>query len=1139
MRQLLFLASAAVLIYSIVHDPIGNPAATTILEPNITCGNLTCYGPNTVRCNLTDQEPCECKVGFDGPMCESDFDECKKGHPCRNRGPCTNTLGSFSCTCLQGWVGKQCENETVDPQCMPGWKLPRCTTDIDECSDTSLFTCGSHQLCKNNQGNYTCVCDKGWYSTDCMLDIDECEQNPCKNSGSCNNTQGSYQCHCLPGWTDTNCVTDVDECASSPCLHGGTCLNNNGSYTCSCPEGWTDRNCNTNVNECTMFSPCVNNATCTDTEGSYDCSCDPKWTGKNCSSMNYCLSSPCSNNGTCNNQPTGYNCTCSRGWSEEHCTIDIDECKEPIPPPCLNSGNCTNTNGSFYCECPVEWEGDACETDVNECLTASSPCLYDTTCNNTKGSFTCICGSGLTGRNCETDVDECLTAPCLNNGTCNNTIGSFNCACAQNWTGSMCEIDLLASFAPFSGGAGFGTENTWVILGPILVCLLIIGGLVAGIVIFNKLQSIKAQQEVAKIAFDKTKTLEPTASDKGEASASDVRPTVADRIKGTFAAGAMRLQALGSGLLNGIKGLVTRENVRKHSRSSVHSAPSAEDPLINLRHHVERQFINIERSRIVKKFYLQHSIAWLHFMTDMRQLESVICFVSVTVLVYSIVHDSIGNVAATTTVEPDVSCGNLTCHGPFTASCNLIEPQPCKCKVGFEGLECKSDVDECKKGSPCRNRGPCTNTVGSFRCACLDGWAGDHCENETGSPQECMPGWTLPRCTTDIDECSNTSLFSCGTHQRCNNMRGNYTCVCDKGWIGLDCMLDINECDQNPCQNSGTCTNTQGSFNCNCLSGWTGTLCATNVDECVVSPCMNNATCTDTEGAYACLCHTKWTGKNCSIENHCFSSPCSNNGTCNNQPTGYNCSCQRGWTGEKCTLDIDECNNPRPACMNNGNCTNTEGSFYCECPVEWEGDTCETDVNECLSTSAPCMYESTCSNTKGSYFCICGSGLTGRNCESDLDECLTAPCLNNGTCNNTVGSFNCACTRNWTGTMCEVDLSASFAPFSGGAGFGTENTWVISGPVLVCLLVVGGLVAGIVVFNKLQSNKIQHNIAHSSADKPAARSSSATDVGGTSAPEVKPALVDRIKGTLSTGMMRLQSFGSGLWQGIKRLLTRV
>jgi len=40
-----------------------------------------------------------------------------------------------------------------------------------------------------------------------------------------------------------------------------------------------------------------------------------------------------------------------------------------------------------------------------------------------------------------------------------------------------------------------------------------------------------------------------------------------------------------------------------------------------------------------------------------------------------------------------------------------------------------SDTDECTS-SPCDNGGLCLNTVGSFRCFCRPGFAGDTCSGE-------------------------------------------------------------------------------------------------------------------------------------------------------------------------------------------------------------------------------------------------------------------------------------------------------------------------------------------------------------------------------------------------------------------------
>ena len=45
-------------------------------------------------------------------------------------------------------------------------------------------------------------------------------------------------------------------------------------------------------------------------------------------------------------------------------------------------------------------------------------------------------------------------------------------------------------------------------------------------------------------------------------------------------------------------------------------------------------------------------------------------------------------------------------------------------------------------------------------------------------------------------------------------------------FLHCDCsVLDINECDTDPCENGGTCDNTIGSFTCTCVAGYDGATC--------------------------------------------------------------------------------------------------------------------------------------------------------------------------------------------------------------------------------------------------------------------------------------------------------------------------
>lgn len=36
-----------------------------------------------------------------------------------------------------------------------------------------------------------------------------------------------------------------------------------------------------------------------------------------------------------------------------------------------------------------------------------------------------------------------------------------------------------------------------------------------------------------------------------------------------------------------------------------------------------------------------------------------------------------------------------------------------------------------------------------------------------------------------------------------------YDCDCEDGWEGRNCTVNIDECNPNPCYNSGTCTVSQ------------------------------------------------------------------------------------------------------------------------------------------------------------------------------------------------------------------------------------------------------------------------------------------------------------------------------------------
>lgn len=61
----------------------------------------------------------------------------------------------------------------------------------------------------------------------------------------------------------------------------------------------------------------------------------------------------------------------------------------------------------------------------------------------------------------------------------------------------------------------------------------------------------------------------------------------------------------------------------------------------------------------------------------------------------------------------------------------------CVCRTGFTGAACSEIADPCQlEPSPCRNGADCVPLqLGRFKCKCLPGWEGEHCERNVG---ECL-----------------------------------------------------------------------------------------------------------------------------------------------------------------------------------------------------------------------------------------------------------------------------------------------------------------------------------------------------------------------------------------------------------------
>ncbi|XP_073731741.1 nephronectin isoform X2 [Misgurnus anguillicaudatus] len=136
------------------------------------CKHGECVGP----------DQCRCHAGYTGKTCNQDVNECAF-RPCKYR--CMNTLGSYKCYCLNGYMmmtDGTCRNAhtcamancqygcammkgKVTCQCpSPGLRLApdrRTCVDVDECV-TGQAKCPRFRKCVNTFGSYICRCHNGF-----------------------------------------------------------------------------------------------------------------------------------------------------------------------------------------------------------------------------------------------------------------------------------------------------------------------------------------------------------------------------------------------------------------------------------------------------------------------------------------------------------------------------------------------------------------------------------------------------------------------------------------------------------------------------------------------------------------------------------------------------------------------------------------------------------------------------------------------------------------------------------------------------------------------------------------------------------------------------------------------------------------
>ncbi|KAL6077909.1 positive regulation of cell-substrate adhesion [Balamuthia mandrillaris] len=144
---------------------------------------------------------------------------------------------------------------------------------------------------------------------------------------------------------------------------------------------------------------------------------------------------------------------------------------------------------------------------------------------------------------------------------------------------------------------------------------------------------------------------------------------------------------------------------------------------------------------------------------------------------------------------------------------NLEGSYSCTCKEDYEGngFFCKPQNSCEMETHDCHERATCVKDSSlpeGYRCECAQGFQGDG------------------RWCEDVNEC-RIGAFTCPPHSHCSNTIGSYKCLCDEGFEEADdyySCIDIDECarETDSCSPLANCTNTEGGYLCQCKEGYVG-----------------------------------------------------------------------------------------------------------------------------------------------------------------------------------------------------------------------------------------------------------------------------------------------------------------------------
>ncbi|XP_048580138.1 uncharacterized protein LOC5520382 [Nematostella vectensis] len=981
----------------------------------------------------------------------------------------------------------------------------RICTSVDKCAKDP---CKNGATCHNGPRDFTCTCVNGFTGKDCSQDVNECESTPCNENQNCINAFGSFSCVCKDGFKDVACQIDIDECLNLPCKHGGTCNNKGGSYSCECSTGYVGKNCKQNFTDPTLdvlflldgasevgadtflkfinftkkfIEPFTISENKTNVAAgvfadvgkieflfteNYD---KPSvlaaldgiaYPNKNARNLSDAMI-----------KAKDEAFTKDRDSAPDIVVILTDKITENVtfPAKALKDDGVRvfviaigeDKNDPLLRDIPSDPKEDHLFTpliedlepmlpeilgevlaDIEPCT--KNPCQNGGTCIPSGPSvYTCTCTPGVTGANCETDVDECSNSSlCGADRMCVNTYGSFLCLCTEDKYGPHCNytcesgIDLVFAVdgSTFVGSSNFrkSLEYARAVTSSLNISE---SATHVGVTVYGKVgqAAVSLKQYYDKSSL--TKAISNVSYPNGFA------------------------RHLGEGLN---RSKTHQFDVSGRSTKQVLivliGGKSDDDPTV-----AAYELLNSGTEVFVLGLGSTNSLSQLNQVASdpdskhviLKEYEGLAAYVRQTKMEVC----QVANQCSSNPCQNNAECK----HAGSTFTCS--------CTAGFTGDLCDKEVDPCNP-TPCQNGGTCSLTSNGTDYSCT-----------------CAPSFTGKNCTTDIDECSDPKL--CKNGGLCQNKEGGYTCNCTSSFSGKNCEFACSYQKVNLAfvVDGSASVELQGAGNFGKLKEFVKRLVGSfkiSTDDAHIALVMYSTTAkaeftlnkfssvSDVLAAIDALTYpsgSSYTGKALEMtKTEIFDKAPRKDalntvivitdgesqdsvsstakvlrdsgvtvisvgvGCCSPKKTLEEMASSPEYVftsafddlalieeniREKICLVVDKCaTNP---CKNSGTCTSVYSDFNCTCSSGFQGKDCSLDVDECKSS--PCNKNQNCINSFGSFTCVCKDGFKGDNCETDIDECLNLPCKHGGTCNNKGGSYSCECSTGYVGKNCKQNFT--------------------------------------------------------------------------------------------------------------------